>query len=97
MIVELLPIAQEELERARDRYEAEREGLGAEFVDEMELLIAEIAEGPLHFQRYPRTRFRRALGTRFPYMMVFLVVEDGVRVICVAHQHRKPRYRQGRS
>ena len=97
MTVELGPIAQEELERARDRYEDEREGLGAEFVDEMERLIREIAERPLTYGLLPRTRARRAFGQRFPYMRVFFVLPDKVRVVCVAHQHRRPRYWRGRS
>ena len=89
--------ARAELEHARDHYEAEREGLGREFMLEMQRLARDLAERPLTFQLYPRTRYRRAVGTRFPYMLVFLLLPDTARVICVAHQHQKPRYWRGRA
>jgi plasmid stabilization system protein ParE len=89
--------AQAELKEARARYEAERAGLGDQYLDEMEALVAHIGEKPLHFQKVPRTKARRALGSRFPYQIVFFVLADRVRIIAVAHQHRKPRYWRGRS
>jgi plasmid stabilization system protein ParE len=35
---------------------------------------------------------RRALLARFPYALVFLVREDEVRVLAVAHAKRRPGY-----
>jgi plasmid stabilization system protein ParE len=92
MIVELSEPARRELEHARDRYEAEREGLGDEFVAEMERLIADVGERPLTFSTIGRTKARRALAARFPYKLVFFLLGDVVRVVCVAHQHQAPDY-----
>ncbi len=48
---------------------------------------------------FPRLRdvhvtieIRRALLARFPYALVFLVREDEVRVLAVAHAKRRPGY-----
>jgi hypothetical protein len=97
MRVELSAEARAELLAERDSYEAERIGLGGEFVDAMEALMAQIADGPLHFAKLPRTRFRRAVAKRFPFIVVFYVLPDHVRVIAVAPQKRRPGYWRGRS
>jgi plasmid stabilization system protein ParE len=97
MRLELSPEARLELFAERDHYEAEREGLGLQFVDEMEALMAQIADGPLRFEKVPRTRFRRAVAKRFPFKLVFYVLPDHVRVIAVAPQKKRPHYWKGRS
>jgi plasmid stabilization system protein ParE len=94
---EISESAEAELETARAHYEGEREGLGEEFLDEMERLIARIGEAPMRFPAVARTEARRGLGKRFPYQIVFFVLPDKIRIIAVAHQHRKPRYWRGRS
>ena len=35
---------------------------------------------------------RRALVPGFPYALVFVVGEDAIEVLAVAHQHRMPGY-----
>ncbi len=97
MKLEILPQAEDELAAASDHYEAERAGLGREFLDEMEALMRRALAAPLEFPRVRRSRVRRALGDRFPYQVVFFLFPDRVRVIAVAHQHRRPSYWRGRS
>jgi plasmid stabilization system protein ParE len=92
MKFELTEDAKSELAHARDAYETEREGLGREFLLEMRELAREIAKRPQRFPFYPRTLARRALGKRFPYMLVFVVVGDVARIVSVAHQHQAPAY-----
>jgi plasmid stabilization system protein ParE len=92
MKLEILPAAEDELAAARDYYEAERSGLGLEFLTEIEALMARAAAAPLRFPLLRRSRARRALGKRFPYLVVFYVFPDRVRVIAVAHQKQRPRY-----
>jgi plasmid stabilization system protein ParE len=92
------PEAEAELFAERDHYEAEREGLGLEFVDEVEAMVKRIGEAPMLFQRVPRSRrHRRAVLPRFPFNIVFEVVGDQVRIIAVAPQSRRPHYWRGRT
>ena len=93
MIVEVGALAEAELEHARAHYEAQREGLGRAFIDEVAMILTEIGARPLSYSLLARTKARRA---RFPYMLVFLVLVGRVRVLCVAHQHRRPKYWRGR-
>ncbi|MBL9141870.1 MAG: type II toxin-antitoxin system RelE/ParE family toxin [Phycisphaerae bacterium] len=70
MKLELSRAAEAELFAARDFYEREREGLGQDFVDEMEAVMARILANPLQFTQIRRSKSRRALGRRFPYKII---------------------------
>lgn len=97
MRLELAPEAELELAAARDHYEGEREGLGEAFVKEMQAVADAILVRPLRFPQLEGSEMRRALGRRFPYMLVFKVRGDVVRILAVAHQHRGPGYWRERS
>jgi plasmid stabilization system protein ParE len=75
---------------AQDRYEHEREGLGMEFLAEIERTAAAIGAMPQRFPQLTGSEARRALGKRFPYMLVFFVLEGRARIVAVLHQHQDP-------
>lgn len=88
--------AEEEIAHAIDRYETEREGLGAEFWDELRAAIRTLeAPGP---ECGPVIGLPRELGVkrklleRFPFSVVFVEAEAYVRIISVMHGHRRPAY-----
>lgn len=85
--------ARTELREAANWYEGRGPGIGAEFVVEIGACLARIANKPAVF---PEVRgapgVRRALMRRFPYAVVFLVHEDVVTVLAVAHGRRRPLY-----
>ena len=97
MKLELSFAAREDMLAGQDYYDAERPGLGAEFLEELEAVMARAARSPLRFAVVPGTKARRARASRFPYLVIFFVLEDCVRVIAVAHEHRRPNYWRGRS
>jgi len=97
MILELAPEAEQELASASAYYEAQREGLGDAFLEEMEAVAARISSQPQRFPIIRGTEMRRALGRRFPFMLVFKARGEVVRILAVAHQHREPGYWQTRS
>ncbi len=88
--------AEDEIGHALDHYEAEREGLGAEFLAELSAAMHTLsAPGPecgpvIGLPREPGVR--RKLLVRFPYAIVFVESEAFVRVISVMHGHRRPAY-----
>jgi toxin ParE1/3/4 len=88
--------AEEEIAHAIDRYEEEREGLGAEFWDEVRTAMRGLdAPGPecRPVIGLPRELgVRRKLLQRFPYAIVFAEGDTFVRVISVMHGHRQPAY-----
>jgi toxin ParE1/3/4 len=88
--------AEEEIDHAIDRYDNEREGLGAEFFaelsDAMDTLAAPGPECGLVIGLPAELGVRRKLLSRFPYAIVFVEGDAFVRVISVMHGHRRPAY-----
>jgi plasmid stabilization system protein ParE len=85
--------ARKELVAAAIWYDEQREGLGAEFLNAIDEVLAAIAESPSSFPREAYDeRARRALVPRFPYAVVFLTRETDIRVVAVMHAKRLPGY-----
>jgi toxin ParE1/3/4 len=86
------PLAEQELIDAAVYYEEENQGLGLEY-----LSVVEHAANLL--TRYPnvgsvvRGSIRRLILPRFPYSLLYRVVDkEIIRILAVAHHKRKPRY-----
>jgi plasmid stabilization system protein ParE len=94
------PEAERELRAARDSYERQREGLGAQFVDSIDEAIARIAALPSASTPVPgvaeELAARRMFVRRFPYTVVFIEHEGLLSVVAFAHARRKPGYWLGR-
>jgi hypothetical protein len=86
------PEAEAELNDALDWYEAQRPGLGDDF---LEAVLSALEEGvPLTLPGVGPTKgmpLRRYLVTRFPYVVI-VVVDEEPRIVAIAHQSRKPGY-----
>ena len=73
-----------------DWYDGERLGLGGEFREAVDDVIARIAENPLMYpERYRGTR--RAVLRRFPYVLWYRSYDNYVVVLACAHGKRDPR------
>lgn len=90
------PAAAADIDEAFLWYEAQRPGLGREFLAAADTLIDAIAEHPL---RHPviRRNTRRALMRRFPYAMYFRVYDEVIVVVACMHGRRNPRRWQVRT
>jgi hypothetical protein len=95
MIIE--PDAQKELLAAAEWYDDQREGLGEELLKAVDAALLRVDEAPMSF---PTDRFddraRRALMSRFPYAVVFVLHEGEIRVVAFAHAKKLPGYWSGR-
>lgn len=94
--VRFLAEAEDELTGTRDRYELCRAGLGEEFVAEVEAFTSLIAERPLVFGRYRSMEVRACPLRRFPFNLLYLVDDETVWIVAIAHQRRRPGYWQKR-
>lgn len=81
--------AKAEFVEAAAWYEAQRPGLGAEFIAQVEQCVRRIAQQPA---RYPvvHNGVRRAVTARFPYSIYFDAQERRVVVLAVFHGRRDP-------
>jgi plasmid stabilization system protein ParE len=89
--VRLHPAAQSELDAAIAWYESERPGLGAELLEEFLRTLAHIRERPQSSAKIGE-HVRRGLLHRFPYGVIFEIVDDQIHVVAVASHHRTPGY-----
>lgn len=81
--------AEQDLQSAYEWYESQRESLGREFVAEVESKCIAIDSNPHQFRLIGDT-IRRAICSRFPYSIYFLISEEVISVIGVLHQRRNP-------
>ena len=64
-------------------YKDIREGLAREFIDEIEQMFKYIEEYPEHFQVKYRNKYREAVLKKFPYLIIYEIIENIVVVYSV--------------
>lgn len=69
-------------------------GLGEQFLHELERLDSRIAENPFLFQVVFEPGIRRGLTRRFPYTVLYRVMDREVDVLACFHQRQLPRRRE---
>lgn len=95
MSIRLLEPAQAELDDAINWYAEQAPGLGDAFLLETLKVLKLIEQFPQAW--HPLTpEIRRCRLKRFPYSVVYILEVDGILVLAVAHQHRKPSYWRNR-
>ena len=90
------PLAEADLEDAARWYEAERAGLSARFLSDVDRTLSRIAERSLQFPSVAGD-VRRALLHTFPYAVYFRPSGDAVVVLAVLHLRRNPKVWRGRA
>lgn len=87
----LHPAAFDDLQDAVDYYDEKSQGLGHQFVTQVESDLLRITDTPnLFFCPYPALRIRRYPMKRFPYSIFYRVDTLFITVIAVVHQAREP-------
>lgn len=87
----LLREAENELWEAVAYYETRSAGLGLDFLAVIEHALRSVRQSP---EPWPLRRdgTRRFLTHRFPFLVIYTVVEGQIWVVAFAHCRRKPRY-----
>ena len=91
MNVRFLSLANQEVTDAVQWYDEKAEGLGREFLDELDRVVRLVRAYPLMATQIEE-EIRRFLFIRFPYSLIYGIDQETIVVIAVAHQHREPRY-----
>ena len=91
MTPEFHPLAEAELNDAAGFYEAAAVGLGGDFLNDMERLVALVCAYPDLGREYP-VAIRTLPARRFPYTLVYQVLSERIFILAIAHQRREPRY-----
>lgn len=77
-------------------YESAADGLGGDFLDDIQHAIDSIRTQP-EVGSPVAQGFRRTLVRRFPYSIIYVVEPGQIVVAAIAHQRRRPGFWQGRS
>ena len=88
--VTIRPRAETDLRDAFQWYEAQRPGLGEEFLTEVKRAVSFLEEQPDRRPLYYR-EFRRLLTRRFPYKLFYRIDGDRVIVFRILHAKRDHR------
>lgn len=84
------PAETEMLEAARF-YESNAEGLGLEFLSEVQKALHDISSNPVAYPIIEK-EIRRRHVYRFPYGVLYREDPDQIVIIAVMHLHRRPGY-----
>ena len=90
MRVRLLPEAEIELIEAAQWYKEQSFGLDYEFIRCIDEAIVRISRTPLMFPVVHSSK-RRVLVKRFPYSIMFDVLEDEILIYAIFHFSRNPK------
>jgi toxin ParE1/3/4 len=86
--------AASELDGAGAWYERQRPGLGDAFIGAVDTAIAQLAEWPRSGAPVAgvpaHLDVRRVPIARYPYHLAYVVADDHVRILAVAHDRRRP-------
>jgi len=85
------PEAEIELSNAIDYYEESRQNLGLEFAQEAFAAIRRIIDFPEAWQSMTSDT-RRHLTNRFPFGIIYMIVEHEIVIIAVMHLNKAPDY-----
>lgn len=91
MNVNFLNAAEKELEEGIEYYNAQRSGLGFEFLDQVQSAVARIKQYPDAWQQLSH-RTRRCLIKQFPYGIIYQIRANEILIAAIPHLHRKPDY-----
>ncbi|MCK5648656.1 MAG: type II toxin-antitoxin system RelE/ParE family toxin [Gammaproteobacteria bacterium] len=80
-----------EIKASYDWYQKKADGLGDDFLNELESAYQAISELPDTWPKFQRG-FRRFLLSKFPFSIIYQASNEFVYVVAVMHNSRKPEY-----
>lgn len=94
--VELHPEARRDFDEGFDWYAERSFEAAANFADEIDAILAKISASPARFAKIDK-QHRHCIAHRFPYHVVYRVIDESIQVIAIAHGARRPGYWKDRS
>jgi plasmid stabilization system protein ParE len=95
MKLRILLEAEEEARASAIWYQKQFVGLGDAFLDDLESALRRIEDDPSRFPKLETAksdRIKRCRFLRFPFYIVFEIIDSEIVVLAVAHSRRRPNY-----
>ncbi len=90
------PAVRLEIDDAHNWYEHRRRGLGRDFLDEVQRVLAEIRANPARYG-FAHGDIREGALRQFSYAVYYRVLPDRIRMLAVYHTSRDPSRWQSRT
>jgi hypothetical protein len=87
--IQISTLAEEEYLSAYKYYENQQYGFGEKFEKEADFLIDKLKVNPFLFQRKYK-HYREAILKRFPYFIVYEIIDNTIIIHSFFHAHRNP-------
>lgn len=87
----ILDEALSEFRESAIRYEGVEPGLGVKFREEVASLVAWIQEHPT-LPRLRKGRYRRVNLKIFPHYVAYVIRDETIMIVAIAHGHRRPEF-----
>ena len=84
--------ARVELEESIAYYEQQKTGLGLALQSAIEKAVGRIQQNPQIGALYKTTEFRHHVVQRFPYVVFYVVWDEVIWIVAIAHGKRRPDY-----
>jgi toxin ParE1/3/4 len=97
MKVKFHPAARADLREGKAFYRSRSPLAADSFSKEIETSLSRIAEAPLRYPPGEHGTREFVLPWRFPYTVVYRILNDVIVVIAIAHQSREPEYWRDRT
>lgn len=85
------PHAEDEVNRAYAWYDERNPAAARAFLDDLDHAVSRVQEAPERWPYYQGSA-RRYIFQRFPFSLIYRVINDAIEVIAVAHHSRRPGY-----
>ena len=82
---------EEEFFAAIEYYESCQPGLGLRFSEELYAAITRICKHPFSWTQMD-VKTRRCLTNKFPFGILYRIVDENIHIMAVMNLHRKPGY-----
>lgn len=73
-------------------FESRQPGLGASYLLEFEMVMAEVITHPQRYKVERKPNIRLAALKRFPFNIIFRNIDGKVQILAVSHKRRRPDY-----
>jgi len=95
MKITFLEEAKDELDQAIEYYDLQSPGLGQQFLQEILNTLDRVASFPQAWHPLSENT-RRCQTVRFPYGLIYAVLENEILIISVSNLHREPNHWKNR-
>ena len=88
--IKILPLAENEIDDSIEFYESRSKGLGKQFMSYLQSYLKVLKTNPQLFEIKKEPGYRELTLVKFPFVIIYEIIENEVIVYSVFHTSRNP-------